>query len=171
MSMCPMSRRRCCVFEEQQHRWHQHALHCHVSDVTHVRGALAGTVSAPSGLLPTIGGAFIDIRGRYLGLASSAIAVLYTGGSIGFATRSYTIERGACTVVGPGTLIACPSQPGVGANYTFTVLVDGGASAVSSGMLSYAPPIINSVDGPGAVNSPARGGVHIQLNGVRRNFM
>jgi hypothetical protein len=124
-------------------------------------------VTTPKDLLPTSGGAFIDIKGINLGLASSAISVVYTGGSLGFAARTYTIERGACTIVAPGTFITCPSQPGVGANYTFIAMVDGGTSNVSTATLSYAPPIINSVDGPGAVNSPAAGGLSIQLSGVR----
>lgn len=109
----------------------------------------------------------MDIRGARLGLVASAIALTYTGGSLGVATRTYAVPTGACTVVDPGTLIRCPTLPGVGANYTFVVTVDGGSSAVGAGFLSYAPPIINSVEGPGAYNGLAAGGMSILLQGVR----
>jgi hypothetical protein len=82
------------------------------------------------------------------------------------AVRSHSLPPGSCTIVTPGTAIRCTTLPGVGANYTFVVTVAGGSSAASSGSLSYAPPIINSVDGPGAVRGPAAGGVYIYLHGV-----
>jgi hypothetical protein len=53
----------------------------------------------------------------------------------------------------------------VGANYTFTVTVDGGTSAASADKLSYAPPVINALDGPGAAGATTSGGAVIFLNG------
>ena len=82
------------------------------------------------------------------------------------AVRSHSLGPGSCSIVTPGSAIRCVSAPGVGANYTSVVTVDGGASNVSTAKLSYAPPIINSVEGPGAVHGPAAGGVYIYLNGV-----
>jgi hypothetical protein len=59
----------------------------------------------------------------------------------------------------------CTSAAGVGANYTFTVAVDGGASSASADALSYAPPVINSLSGPGASGASTTGGAVIFLNG------
>jgi hypothetical protein len=125
------------------------------------------SVSTATTTLPTVGSAVIDVVGFNLGLVSSAISVVYTGGSLGLMSRSHTVDQGACTVAAPGTYIKCPSQPGVGANYSLSVVVDGGASAASAAVLSYAPPIINSVDGPGALGCPTAGGVAVHLQGVR----
>ncbi len=120
-----------------------------------------------TGSLPTAGTASVDIKGARLGLLGSAISVNYGGGSLGLTARTHAVPAGACTVVVPGTFIRCPTLPGVGANYTFVVSVDGGASAPSAASLSYAPPIINSVEGPGAYNALAAGGMQILLQGVR----
>ncbi len=59
----------------------------------------------------------------------------------------------------------CTSAAGVGANYTVSVTVDGGASNASADALSYAPPVINSLSGPGALGASAAGGTVIVLNG------
>ncbi len=93
--------------------------------------------------------------------------VNYEGGSTGFSRWMHTIPAGACTVVTSGTALRCPSMPGVGANYTFAVSVDGVASAPSAVMLSYAPPIINRVDGAGALNGDALGGQPVLLHGIQ----
>lgn len=124
------------------------------------------TVGTVSGTLPTPGGALVDISGRHLGLTSSVVAMAYTGGSDGMARRTHPLPAGACTVVVPGASIRCPTLPGVGANFSFVVTVDGGDSAPSADTLSYSPPIIYSVDGPGAANGPAAGGVAVRLRGV-----
>jgi hypothetical protein len=55
--------------------------------------------------------------------------------------------------------------PGIGANYTFTVAVDGGVSNAHTDALSYAPPVINSLSGPGASGAGTAGGATIFLNG------
>lgn len=49
----------------------------------------------------------------------------------------------------------------------FVVTVAGGSSPNSTAMLSYSPPFISSVDGPGALLGPAAGGAVIYLHGVR----
>lgn len=56
-------------------------------------------------VLPTVGGATIDIRGQGLGLSPSAVTVSYTGGSEGMRRRSHTLPPGACTLVSPGTAL------------------------------------------------------------------
>ena len=59
----------------------------------------------------------------------------------------------------------CTSVPGIGANYTFVVAVEGGVSNASTDALSYAPPVINSLSGPGASGADTAGGAVIFLNG------
>ncbi len=106
----------------------------------------------------------MEIAGENLGLVPSAITLTYAGGSNGMTQRSYT--AGPCTIVVPGARIQCGAQPGVGANYSFSVSVDGTTSSPSAERLSYATPVINAVEGPGAVDCPAAGGVPIFLRGV-----
>jgi hypothetical protein len=124
-------------------------------------------VSTGTQTLPTVGGALIDVEGENLGLTPAAISLTYSGGSTGFLPRTHTLPPGVCTIVIPGSRLQCPSAPGVGANYTFRVTVDGGASSNSSMLLSYAPPFIGSIDGQGAVLGPAAGGAVVLLHGVR----
>lgn len=121
----------------------------------------------PGGALPTIGGGFVEIEGRSLGLSPGDVSLTYTGALTGMAVRTFFVPRGTCTIAAAGTLISCPTPPGVGANYTVVVTVGNGTSAPGSDILSYAPPIINSVDGAGAVNGPAIGGAEILIRGVR----
>lgn len=125
-----------------------------------------GGVSTATQTLPTTGGAIVDITGSYLGVAASTISMAYYGGSSGRPVRAFSIASG-CTVVVPNSHIQCPSVAGVGANYTFVVTVAGGSSPNSTAMLSYSPPFISSVDGPGAVLGPAAGGAIVYLHGVR----
>jgi hypothetical protein len=54
---------------------------------------------------------------------------------------------------------------GIGANYTVVVTVDGGMSSASTDALSYAPPVINSLGGPGATGADTAGGDAILLFG------
>ena len=127
--------------------------------------ATAG-VSTATQSLPTTGGALVDITGSNLGVSASTISMSYYGGSTGRPVRAFSVPVGSCTVVIAGSRIQCPSVAGVGANYTFVVTVGGGASANSTAMLSYSPPFISSVDGPGAVLGPAAGGAVVFLHGV-----
>jgi hypothetical protein len=128
--------------------------------------SLTESVATATGSLPTVGGSVVTVRGRFLGLISSAVSVVYTGGSLGMRQRTFTIPAGNCSVVNPGSVLQCTCLPGVGANYTFVVIVGGGVSQSSATTLSYAPPFITSVAGPAAVGGPAVGGVEIVLHGV-----
>ncbi len=123
-------------------------------------------MTTPVLAVPTVGGATFDVTGTALGLTAAAVTVTYAGGSDGLARRSHTLPPGACTVVAPGTALRCPSLPGVGANYTFTVTVDGGVSDGSAATLSYAPPVINSLGGEGAAGADTAGGAFILLRGA-----
>lgn len=66
---------------------------------------LPGSVTTPVMMLPTVGGAAIDIMGTGLGLSASTVSVTYTGGSVGMKQRSYTLPPGVCTLMSPGTAL------------------------------------------------------------------
>jgi hypothetical protein len=123
-------------------------------------------VTTPVLALPTVGGATFDVTGTALGLTAAAITVTYAGGSDGMARRSHTLPPGTCAIVAAGTALRCPSLPGVGANYTFTVTVDGGVSDGSAATLSYAPPVISGLGGEGAAGADTAGGAFILLRGA-----
>jgi hypothetical protein len=63
--------------------------------------------------------------------------------------------------------MVCPTPIGVGANYSVVITVDGGSSVPTTRLLSFAPPVIESLTGPGAVGAPAAGGAVVNLHGVR----
>jgi hypothetical protein len=107
----------------------------------------------------------VDIQGRNLGADATVVSMAYQGGSTGLPPRSYHPPGGTCTIVVAGTHIRCPSQPGVGANYTFIVSVDGVSSGPSATSLSYTQPAIASVSGVGATRGPAAGNATILLLG------
>ena len=109
----------------------------------------ADSVSASSALA-TVGGTQFLIRGSNLGLHPTPIVVRYENRVSGFRARSHSTLPNECQVLSPGTLIRCPSVAGLGVNYTFSVSVDRGQSPFSKDMLSYAAPVISSVDGPGS---------------------
>jgi hypothetical protein len=123
-------------------------------------------VTTPVLTVPTAGSATFDITGTGLGLSPDAVTVSYTGGSDGMQTRSFTLPPGTCTVVAAGTALRCPSQPGVGANYSVSVAVGGGVGDASASRLSYAPPVINSLGGEGAAGGRTAGGAFIFLRGA-----
>jgi hypothetical protein len=123
-------------------------------------------VSAATSTLATAGGTAVDLYGRNMGATPSVVAVTYRGGSDGHQVRTYAPPPGTCAIVTAGTHIRCPTLPGVGANYTFTVAVDGVASAPSKQTLSYTQPAIASVTGSGAVRGPAAGNATILLRGT-----
>jgi hypothetical protein len=126
----------------------------------------AGQVGTPAGTpLDTAGTSLVDIFGSNLGMEPSEVSIFYAGGSFGLSNRVYTPQAGSCVVVSAGTHIRCPTTAGVGANYSFVVTVAGGASAPSLDNLSYTPPAIRSVAGPGAALAPAAGGVTVHLIG------
>ncbi len=125
----------------------------------------AERVFTPSGALPTVGGAVIDITGTALGLLASEVSVTYTGGSGGLARRSHTAADCTVPASAPGTSLRCISVPGAGANYSFTVEVAGGVSNSSTETMSYAAPIILALEGPGATGANTTGGAFVMLNG------
>ena len=118
--------------------------------VCHCAASLQGTAG-----LDTAGGSAIVVHGSNLGLVPSVVTLSYNGGSLGMTRRSYTAS--ACVVLVGGVQISCTSVPGVGANYSVTVTVDGFASNASVDVVSYGPPIISSVEGTGATLAPAAG--------------
>jgi hypothetical protein len=66
---------------------------------------IAGSVSTPVVVLPTVGGAPIDIKGTGLGLSASVLTVTYTGGSDGLTRRTYALPPDACSVISPGAAL------------------------------------------------------------------
>ncbi len=74
-------------------------------------GCFADSVSTPVVVLPTVGGAAIDIRGTGLGLSASVVTVTYAGGSDGMSRRSLTLPPGACTLATPGTALRYVAAP------------------------------------------------------------
>lgn len=67
--------------------------------------------------------------------------------------------RALCTV-------QCVSSAGVGANYSFIVTVEDGASQPSLDTLSYTRPVVSVVDGPGSTLAPSTGGSVLFLHGA-----
>jgi hypothetical protein len=126
--------------------------------------ASADAVRAVGGSLPTPGGGVIEVSGTNVGLASAAVALSYAGSLPGLPRRSYT--SASCVVVRAGAVVQCSTPPGIGAEFAVVLDVDGGASEPSAGTVSYAPPAITSVSGPGAEGGPAVGGAEILLQGA-----
>ena len=95
----------------------------------------AESVTSPGGSLSTVGGSLVVITGTNLGLSASAVTVTYSGGATGMQRRQYTIPSGGCVItsVGFSESLQCQSVAGVGANYSFTVIVDGGVSSWTNG--------------------------------------
>jgi hypothetical protein len=115
----------------------------------------AAAVSLSSGsAIPTAGGVEITVHGSWLGLNSSLISLVYTGGVVGMPVHTYIST--SCRVMAANTAVSCTAVPGVGGNYSFQLVVDGGASEWSNDTLSYAPPIITSISGAGAVRSASK---------------
>ncbi len=119
-------------------------------------------VATSFGSMPTVGGAAVDIAGRYLGLDAAMVSASLSGGFVGDPQHDYVATD--CRVVTRGELLRCQSPAGVGGNYTWRVTVDGGVSEPSTDMLSFTVPTVSFVDGPGA-RSPTRGGVWVRLLG------
>jgi hypothetical protein len=118
-----------------------------------------------TGTLATSGASFVDITGSHLGLNASAVSLSYIGGSAELTTRTYVTAPGTCTIITAGTWLRCATVPGVGANFSFTVVVDGASSSASAGTLSYAPPTIADVAVPGMTLVPLAGAVTVLVRG------
>ena len=124
----------------------------------------AGTGTA----LPTMGGGLLTIAGRNLGRTTSwplALQVTLSGAVDGQASRQIVMSWSACSLLQEGTQLQCVVPPGVGGNYTTVVQYDGGASAPSADRVSYAPPVIRRLDGPGT-NANTTGNASITLYGA-----
>ncbi len=119
-----------------------------------------------SGTMSTAGTTLVNITGANLGVDPSVVSISYSGGTVGYPRRTYTPPSGTCIILKAGTHIQCATVPGVGANYTFTVTVDGGVSPPSGDAISYTAPSVGSVYGPGAARAPAVNGGFIFLSGT-----
>jgi hypothetical protein len=125
----------------------------------------AGEVSTPAGVMSTAGFTIVDIVGANIGVDPNAVSISYSGGSPGLARRTYEPPRNSCTIVISGARIRCATSPGVGTGYRFVVNVGDAASSPSVHTLSYGPPSLASVSGPGALLASAGGGSVIFLSG------
>ena len=63
-----------------------------------------------------------------------------------------------CVMAAAHTNILCTSVIGVGTNFRWMAVVDGQSSDVSTKVTDYKPPVIESVEGPGAYGSSTSGG-------------
>ena len=108
--------------------------------------------------MPTIGGSEIVVHGSSLGTNNSVVSLMYAGGMFGFPQHNYTALN--CRIRALNTEIACTSVPGVGGNYSFQVVVDGGSSAWSTARVSYAAPTISLLTGLGAFHGPVKVMLH-----------
>ncbi len=125
----------------------------------------AGSVTALAGTLATSGSSVVEITGLHLGVNASAVFLSYVGGSTGYTARTYTTAPGTCTIVTAGTRLRCATVPGAGANFSFTVHVDGAPSDASVDTLSYTPPSIADVTVPGMALVPLAGIVTVLVRG------
>ena len=106
-----------------------------------------------------VGGDAISVYGTALGLVSSDLALNYSNQFTQTVKRTYAAT--SCTVVSPNTQIQCVSAPGVGRDFRFLVIVDGGVAAAWSTALmaiSYAAPVIQSFIGAGGFHASTGGG-------------
>jgi hypothetical protein len=126
----------------------------------------AAHVTTGAGTLSTTGTDMVDIQGEHLGLNSSTVSISFSGGSTGFRVRSYRPSPNECFVIAAGTHVRCFTAPGVGANFSFVVTVDGGASPPSRDTLSFARPSVSEVFGPGATHPPTDGNGVVFLRGA-----
>ena len=108
----------------------------------------------------------IEIVGKDFGSDISKINAYF-----GPATHSdrYTAAPCRLQIGGNGkNTLTCNTPPGVGAGHTLYVSVGGQVGLPYPRKVSYAPPVIVSVDGPGASGSTTTGGESIFLIG--KNF-
>ena len=101
-----------------------------------------------SGTLPTAGGDAITVTGSHLGSNSSVVSLECTGGLWGYPVHSF-VSR-SCSVESPGVRVMCASPAGVGGNYSFRLVVDGGASGWSVSRFSYSSPTISELAANGS---------------------
>jgi hypothetical protein len=95
-------------------------------------------------VLATNGGENVHIRGANFGVAGTVIVAEY--GALISDERYTTIK---CRVVEDHIRIACESVPGVGAGWHWRVSVSGQWGPFSNFTVSYSPPTIDFLHGPG----------------------
>jgi hypothetical protein len=115
---------------------------------------------------PTTGGAAIYITGTQFGTIASNPSILFVYGPVG--NMRYTAASCTVTAQLPSTpTITCYSAPGVGSNHVAQIILNGQSSPVFNlTTISYAPPSLTSLAGPGAVNGDTRGNQTVLLNGL-----
>ncbi len=117
------------------------------------------------GTIPTAGGATISIFGSHLGLVSSSISGVLTGGSPQLASYPRSFAITSCTVGSPrGSRVDCVSPVGVGGPFRLQLFVDGGSSNASDAEVWFTNPTINTVEGEGKL-APTEGQKTIVFRG------
>lgn len=107
--------------------------------------------------LNTRGGDTFMVNGTNFGgpNAITPMQVQYACGGMGQYVYTTTCTRDATN---PHTYAACPTVAGVGAGCTLSATVCSATSVVYDGMpVAYAPPIVTSVTGPGALRASTEG--------------
>ena len=110
--------------------------------------------------LPTTGATLLFVTGSNFGSANTNLTLtLSSGYSSDPSLAAYA--WGPCTLITPHTAMACMLPPGVGTNLYVSAALGGrqGLSApLSTVSLSYAPPVITGISGPGALLASTAGG-------------
>ena len=123
----------------------------------------------------TVGGDPFVLSGTNFGPIGTIVAVFY-----GPAINPMTFAAMECLVIISHTRISCVSAPGVGSNLVVTVSVGGQTAQPSSGLLTYAAPIIEDIaissnDGSSDLmdielmppqNFPTFGGTLVDITGI-----
>ena len=129
-----------------------------------------GTTSSDTGVLSTLstrGGQTLVFIGRYLG-PSSPLQLLSAAVARNGAGQS--LSTTACTVADEAqTTATCVTPAGVGAGYTWSLVVAGVTSVASGDVTSFAPPTVTAITaaGAGALSGlPTAGGVVLTLSGT-----
>jgi len=125
-----------------------------------VIGSLALSALSQSPSLTTLntrGGDAFMVNGTNFGgpNAITPLQVQYACGGLGQYVYTTTCTRDATN---PHTYAACPTMAGVGAGCTLSATVCSATSALYDGTpVAYAPPIVTSVTGPGALRASTEG--------------
>jgi hypothetical protein len=114
-------------------------------------------------VLATSGGEDVHIRGADFGVAGTTVVAEY-----GALTSNERYSTAKCRVVEDHTVIACESVPGVGAGWHWRVAVSGQWGPFSNFTISYSPPTISFLHGPGSSKANTEGGQVVLLEG--QNF-
>jgi len=118
---------------------------------------------AGSRLARTVGGELVVITGNNFGPVGSPIDFVTYGLS------GNDFNAASCVITVAHTELECSTTSGAGSDVTWLVSIDGQVSTVSS--TDYAPPSVDDVTGPGAIDASTDGGdiVHIHGNNFATN--